>query len=433
VLNIAQPASTYPYALQEVCVEYNREGLRTNLHYQNIGRKQLIGQITPNIQRLYAAMQEVQTALAPNLETKPPKAAQQQQQQPKQQPKQQQKRRVKPGQLVLNSNDELAVTASKIKRSNAYARPQSPHQQQQIKPQSTESQQRKSQTAQQQQQQQQQQQLLLSEWLARGLVNLSLQVSQLQELLPPAADDSDALPAGICGGGSNAAGSSISAAAGQAEETAAASSFDASDAAESARSHLVLQLLESTSPAVQLQAAAALEKLCADADNAHCLATLGAAPRLVALLSSSIPALQTVAANVLKQLAGTSPILKEAVVAAGAVRALAHLLCAGADAETGTAAAAALGCIAAGSAVHKKTIAAMPSAISGLVALLHSGETAAVEAAAATLRSLTSADAGTCVRSVLSMALQSCFSNFDSALVDPNQKQLHCLRCSIAL
>ncbi|WIA42312.1 hypothetical protein OEZ86_008326 [Tetradesmus obliquus] len=210
-------------AAEEICVEYNREGLRTNLHYQNIGRKQLISQLTPNIQRLYAAMQEVQTALAPKLtEDKAPKAAQQQQNQQQSQ-QQQQRRKVKPGQLVLNSNDELAITASK-KRSNAYAR--------------------------------------------------------------------------------------------------------------------------------------------------------------------------TVAANVLKQLAGTNPILKEAVVAAGGVRALAHLLCAGTDAETGTAAAAALGCIAAGSSVHKKTIAAMPSAINGLVGLLHSGETAAVEAATGTLRSLSSADAG---------------------------------------
>jgi hypothetical protein len=163
----------------------------------------------------------------------------------------------------------------------------------------------------------------------------------------------------------------------------------------------VLQLLDSSSPAVQLQAAAALEKLCADADNAHCLATLGAAPRLVTLLSSSsFPLLQTAAANVLRQLAGTSPLLKEAVVGAGAVRALAHLLCSGADIETGTAAAAALGCIAAGSATHKKTVATVPSAISGLVGLLHSGDTAAVEAATATLRSLSSADAGGCLYAV---------------------------------
>lgn len=385
-------------------MEYNREGLRTNLHYQNIGRKQLISQLTPNIQRLYAAMQEVQTALAPKLtEDKAPKAAQQQQNQQQSQ-QQQQRRKVKPGQLVLNSNDELAMTASK-KRSNAYARVRAQQQQQQPHPskqQVAESQQRKIQAAQQQQQQQ-----LLNEWLARGLVNLSLQVSQLQELLPPAADDSDGLPAGICGSGSGstAAGSTpaaADAAAGQAAAPAAGSG-DICSASDAAGSHLVLQLLESSSPAVQLQAATALEKACADADNAHCLATLGAAPRLVTLLSCGSAALQTVAANVLKQLAGTNPILKEAVVAAGGVRALAHLLCAGTDAETGTAAAAALGCIAAGSSVHKKTIAAMPSAINGLVGLLHSGETAAVEAATGTLRSLSSADAGTRVDACLAV------------------------------
>jgi hypothetical protein len=393
--------------VQEICVEYSREGLRTNLHYQNIGRKQLLAQIAPNIQRLNAAMQELQSALAPKLEATPAKAGNQQQQQQQKQ----QKRRIKPGQLVLTGNDELAVLTQK-KQTNAYITRLRMQQQQLIsKHQAPEAQQQKKPQASlhpsQQQQQQQQQQHLMNAWLAQGLVNLSLQVSQLQELIPAATEEADALPAGICAGNSSSSSSttadhpeSASSTDGQTAAAAAAAAGagagDASVASASAGSHLVLQLLESASPAVQLQAAAALEKLCTDADNAHCLATLGAASRLVALLSSSsFPVLQTAAANVLRQLAGTSPVLKEAVVGAGAVRALAHLLCSGADVETGTAAAAALGCIAAGSATHKKTVATMPSAISGLVGLLHSGETAAVEAATAALRSMSSVDAGT--------------------------------------
>jgi hypothetical protein len=131
----------------------------------------------------------------------------------------------------------------------------------------------------------------ISEQLLGGLLNVSLQVAQLQELVPPVTSGNDT---------SAAAHMALSP---KATDKPPGLGFGDDAAASEELPHLVLQLLAASSTEVQLQALVVIEKLAAEPANAQCLAALGIVPHLIQLLAGSGAAEQGAAAGILKHLA----------------------------------------------------------------------------------------------------------------------------------
>jgi hypothetical protein len=148
----------------------------------------------------------------------------------------------------------------------------------------------------------QQQPCWMNEQLLASLLNISLQVSQLQELVPTSATGSDSLFEAAA-----AAQISSSPTAAYADRSASAGGGFCSTSSEAQATeelpHLVLQLIDASSAEVKLQALEALERLAAEPCNAHCLATLGVVPKLTGFLAGSGAAEQTAAAGILRHLA----------------------------------------------------------------------------------------------------------------------------------
>jgi hypothetical protein len=126
----------------------------------------------------------------------------------------------------------------------------------------------------------------ISEALLGGLLNVSLQVAQLQELVP---SDTSAV-------------AQVSSSP-KASDKPLGLGFGDDSASSEDLPHLVLQLLGASSADVQLQALMVLERLSVEPANAQCLAALGIVPRLTQLLAGSGAAEQGAAAGILKHLA----------------------------------------------------------------------------------------------------------------------------------
>jgi hypothetical protein len=316
-------------SLQEICVEYckNIEALCSHQHHQHVGKKQLLVQLGPNMQRLQSAMLEVQGAIAgilqlqqqlpPALLHKPqqllkqlsadqqetqqlliaavhaaPAAAssvQQQQQQSGQQQNAQQQfalqgAKSKPGQLRVGYVELLNQQAGNKRYAGTGGHP-TPFSKQLL------------------QRDEAVRQLLLlqpswvSQQLLSGLLNVSLQVAQLQELVPSVTSGNDKLI-------DASAAAQISPARAAADRSSSAGGVKPSETAITEElPHLVLQLISAGSAEVKLHALEALERLAAEPVNAHCMASLGVVPRLTGLLAGSGGAEQTAAAGILRHLA----------------------------------------------------------------------------------------------------------------------------------
>jgi hypothetical protein len=126
----------------------------------------------------------------------------------------------------------------------------------------------------------------ISEALLGGLLNISLQVAQLQELVP-----------------SETSATAHMSSSPKASDKPLGFGFGDDSATSEDLPHLVLQLLGASSADVQLQALTVLEKLSVEPANAQCLAALGIVPRLTQLLAGSGAAEQGAAAGILKHLA----------------------------------------------------------------------------------------------------------------------------------
>jgi hypothetical protein len=320
--------------VQEICVEYckNVEALCSHQHHQHMGKKQLLVQLGPNMQRLQTAMLEVQSAIAGMLQPQQQLTMVQQQQLIKAQPStelpettQQQQ------QLIAAVHEESASPPpppQQQQQQQAFGSLLSPSQQQQQqfgqqhKPNSKPGQIRPGYvellnqqagvkrygslgatshspmfSKQQLQREDLMRQLLaqhpswISENLLGGLLNVSLQVAQLQELVPSVTSGCD-----------TSAAAQITSSP-KATDKPSGLGFGDSSAASDELPHLVLQLLGASSAAVQLQSLVLLERLVVEPANAQCLAGLGVVPRLTQLLAGSGAAEQSAAAGILKHLA----------------------------------------------------------------------------------------------------------------------------------